>query len=113
VAEFRPHPAAGERRPHWVAPAEPCWARGDPDALARIVRLLVDNALRHAPAPVEVRVLVCPRGATAAVRVLDGGPGVPSTETEAVFERFRRGSGSDAPGFGLGLAIGRELARRM
>ena len=35
---------------------EPCWAIGDPEGVARIVRLLVDNAVRYAPqAPIEVR----------------------------------------------------------
>ncbi len=47
------------------------------------------------------------------VRVLDGGDGVPEAEREAIFERFPRGEGQTAPGFGLGLAIGAELARRM
>jgi signal transduction histidine kinase len=45
--------------------------------------------------------------------VLDHGPGVPDEERETIFERFRRGETSASPGFGLGLAIGRELARRM
>ncbi len=30
-----------------------------------------------------------------------------------IFERFQRGEHTEAPGFGLGLAIGAELARRM
>ncbi len=42
------------------------------------------------------------------------GPGVPPEERERIFERFYRGRarGSEG-GFGLGLAIGRELAERM
>jgi len=32
-------------------PIAPCWARGDPGAVARIVRILLDNALRFAPGP--------------------------------------------------------------
>ncbi len=44
----------------------------------------------------------------------DQGPGVPPEERELIFERFQRGreTGGQA-GFGLGLAIGRELAERM
>ncbi len=37
----------------------------------------------------------------------------PRSERDAIFERFQRGEHSTAPGFGLGLAIGSELARRM
>jgi signal transduction histidine kinase len=41
----------------------------------------------------------------------DDGPGVPEHEREYVFERFARGSSSDAPGAGLGLALVAEHAR--
>jgi signal transduction histidine kinase len=46
--------------------------------------------------------------------VIDQGPGVLEQERELIFERFKRGhdTGGEA-GFGLGLAIGRELAERM
>jgi signal transduction histidine kinase len=46
--------------------------------------------------------------------VRDDGPGVPPEERELIFERFERGrSVENATGFGLGLAIGRGLARGM
>ena len=46
--------------------------------------------------------------------VSDEGPGVAQEERALIFERFKRGreTGGEA-GFGLGLAIGRELAQRM
>ena len=48
------------------------------------------------------------------VEVADRGPGVPDEEREHIFERFHRGKATSAEsGFGLGLAIGRELAERM
>jgi signal transduction histidine kinase len=54
-----------------------------------------------------------PNGA-AEVAVEDTGPGIAPDEQEAIFERFWRGSARDADGgFGLGLAIGRELAAHM
>jgi signal transduction histidine kinase len=102
AAEFRPPPKFE---------LSPCWALGDPDSVARIVRLLVDNAFRHGSGRVELKTER--RNGVVVVRVLDDGPGVPESEREAIFERFRRGDASAAPGFGLGLAIGRELARRM
>jgi signal transduction histidine kinase len=38
---------------------------------------------------------------------------VAADDRERIFARFTRGAQADAGGFGLGLAIGRELARRM
>jgi signal transduction histidine kinase len=97
-----------------VPPPDPCWGRGDPDAVARVVRILLDNGLRYAPAGEPLRVLTScdERGAT--VEVADRGPGIPDEERERIFERFHRGrAAGSASGFGLGLAIGRELAERM
>ncbi|MDP9385290.1 MAG: HAMP domain-containing histidine kinase [Actinomycetota bacterium] len=97
-----------------VPPAEPCWALGDPDATARVVRILLDNAVRHSPAGGVVRV-TAGAGAEPAVEVADQGPGVLPQDRDRIFERFYRAAdraGTEG-GFGLGLAIGRGLADRM
>ncbi|HLH65280.1 MAG TPA: HAMP domain-containing sensor histidine kinase, partial [Solirubrobacteraceae bacterium] len=89
------------------------WALGDPGSVAQIVRILLDNALRVSPVGGRVEVVLgC--GGVASLSVCDWGPGVAVDEREVIFERFHRGrdTGGEA-GFGLGLAIGRELARRM
>jgi signal transduction histidine kinase len=92
----------------------PCWARADPAACARVVRILIDNALRYAPRGEPIEVSAAHVGRKVAVRVADRGPGVPEDEREHVFERFHRGKATSVEsGFGLGLAIGRELAQRM
>ncbi len=97
-----------------VPPRGPCWAQGDPDAVARVTRILLDNALRYTPSSTAVRVLTGYAGQGAYVAVVDDGPGVPAEEHEAIFERFRRGVTTRGEGgFGLGLAIGRELAERL
>jgi signal transduction histidine kinase len=94
--------------------AEACWARCDPGAVARIVRILLDNAIGVAPSGSAVRTYTTTDGSWARVRVSDSGPGVPDGERERIFERFQRGSTAGGrSGFGLGLAIGRELALRM
>ena len=97
-----------------VPPIAACWANGDPGAVARIVRILLDNALRFAPPDAPVRVAAAYHGERATVEVADAGPGVPPEERDLIFERFQRGSSTGGEeGFGLGLAIGRELARRL
>jgi signal transduction histidine kinase len=96
-----------------VPPRGPCWAGGDPGAIARIVRILLDNALRFSPAHSTITITPAYGGETAAIAVQDAGPGVPDEERERIFERFERGSRTGGEGgFGLGLAIGRELAGR-
>jgi signal transduction histidine kinase len=95
-------------------PPGPCWAAGDPGAVARVVRILIDNALRYSPPGQPVRVVPAYHGERATVEVCDQGPGVHPDDRELIFERFHRGSAqSGSGGFGLGLAIGRELATRM
>jgi signal transduction histidine kinase len=97
-----------------VTPPGPCWGRGDPGAVARVARILLDNALRHSPEAGTVRVIPAYHGEYATLAVTDEGHGVPPEDQERIFQRFERGSSpSGEGGFGLGLAIGRELARRM
>jgi signal transduction histidine kinase len=91
----------------------PVWALGDPGSVARILRILLDNAVRVSPPGAEVTVELrehpLPR-----LTVCDQGPGVEPAERMVIFERFQRGRATGgAGGFGLGLAIGRELAERM
>ena len=95
-------------------PARACWASCDPGAVARIVRILLDNAIGIAPAGSSVQTQPAMDGSWTLVTVSDSGPGVPEEERERIFERFQRGSTSAGrSGFGLGLTIGLELATRM
>jgi signal transduction histidine kinase len=95
-------------------PPNACWVNADPGAVARIVRILLDNALQVAPAQSSIHMEPSATPPWAQITVSDQGPGVPAQERELIFERFQRGSATPArSGFGLGLAIGRELAVRM
>ena len=49
AAEFELRAASATSTLEVAAPPGPCWGRGDPGAVARVVRILLDNALRHAP----------------------------------------------------------------
>ncbi|MBV6700494.1 HAMP domain-containing protein [Kitasatospora aureofaciens] len=80
-----------------------------PDALARAVGNLLDNAAKFDPAgdaPIDV-VVRGPR-----VEVRDRGPGIDPADLERVFDRFYRATAARSlPGSGLGLAIVHEVAR--
>jgi signal transduction histidine kinase len=83
----------------------------DPVRVAQIMRILLDNALRHTPSGTQVTVASQRRNGTAGLTVTDSGPGLPDHTDTKVFERFY--TGDAARGAGLGLAIARELAERM
>jgi signal transduction histidine kinase len=113
LAEFEL--SAGERAiaPVLEAGQEPVWALGDPGSVARIVRILLDNAVRASPAGKRIKVVIH-GGSPVALSVCDRGPGIPSEDREIIFRRFQRGRDTaGGGGSGLGLAIGRELAERM
>jgi signal transduction histidine kinase len=87
------------------APA-PC--TGDPVALERALTNVIENAVRHARARVEVRV------DGTCVEVADDGPGFALEDLPHVFEPLFRGDRArraNGAGAGLGLAIARRLVR--
>ena len=60
---------------------------GNPTALGRVVRNLIDNAIRYAPAGSTVHVAVG-RDGRPSVRVVDEGPGFPPGFSDEAFGRF-------------------------
>ena len=93
-----------------TASIEPVRVSGDPAALARVLRNLLDNAARHAASVVEVDLR---RSEGHAVLTIgDDGPGIPAGDRLRVFDRFVRldeGRSRGAGGTGLGLAIVSEI----
>jgi two-component system, OmpR family, sensor kinase len=85
--------------------------RGDPDALARVLRNLIDNALGAIQPTGRIEVQLRRRNGYTEAVVADDGPGVPEYERQRIFERFVR-LDPTKPGHGLGLAIARRIARQ-
>lgn len=88
----------------------PVRLRGDAAQLSRMVRNLVDNAVRYAASAVHVAVSC--RDGNAILVVSDDGPGIPEADRTRVFERFVRLDSARARihgGSGLGLAIVAEI----
>lgn len=86
--------------------------QGQPDALAILMRNLVDNAIRYTPAEGKVDVQVRADDDGATVTVEDSGPGIAPEERDRVFDRFYRIAGSEAGGSGIGMAIVKAIADR-
>ena len=95
----------------WQGGAGPTIGRA-PD-LIRLLRNLLENAVRHAPRGGQVELECVHVGEQIELRVHDTGPGVPEGERERIFEAFYRGALERAAdqGTGLGLTIAREIAR--
>ena len=108
--EFRPA-AEHHRSTISISGADRSTARADPERVAQILRILVDNALTHTREGTTISVQAQSRDGSATLVVTDDGPGIEAHSRERVFERFY--TGDDVSGSGLGLAIARELARRM
>ena len=108
---------AGAGRLDVVVSVEPARLVGDPDALLRVVRNLVDNASRHAHSRVSLGLTVDrsdPSAPRAVIVVDDDGEGVPPAQRSSVFDRFARLDADRARGkggSGLGLAIVAEITR--
>jgi two-component system, OmpR family, sensor kinase len=88
--------------------------RGNPDELHRMVRNLLENAVRHTPDKATVELTARRDGDEALLEVVDDGPGIPQGMEDQVFDRFVRGEGpadtASGGGSGLGLAIVRAVA---
>jgi signal transduction histidine kinase len=84
-------------------------ARVDPDRVAELLGILVDNALQHGGPGVHVGVAARRSGGIELV-VADDGPGIPEAERTRVVERFVRGDvARSGEGTGLGLSIARWI----
>lgn len=91
-------------------PADLPLVRVDPTFFPQLVVNLLENACRHTPpgSPIGITGRVGPD--TVTLEVADRGPGLAPGDEARVFEKFGRGSGARAPGFGLGLSICRAIA---
>ena len=83
-----------------------------PALVRRLIRNLLENAVRHGLPPIHVTVEGT--GDEALVTVTDGGPGIAEGERERIFEPFYRpaGRGEEGGGWGLGLSLVKQIAER-
>jgi signal transduction histidine kinase len=85
---------------------------GDADQLRRVVRILVDNAIRYTPVGGSIAVRANAAEGRTTVRVRDTGVGISTEDQPRVFERFFRSDAARSRatgGVGLGLPIARTI----
>jgi signal transduction histidine kinase len=108
VAETRTHTQASIS----VAHDGPAVVVGDPEALTRVLRNLIDNAVHAAGDDGKIALEVQRSHAEVRATVSDDGPGVPGNARERIFDGFVRLNGNAGAGTGLGLAIARAIAQQ-
>ncbi len=83
----------------------------DPDRVAQIARILVDNVLSHTPRGTQITITLEHDQDGSCLSVGDDGPGIDADVIGRIFDRFY--TGDKTGGTGLGLSIARELAAAM
>jgi len=125
---LRPEPVALDRFTmdvlrKWMPTAERRWQLGrldevmvdaDRERLGLAVDALLENAVRHTRDGdvIQLSVLSAEDGSAARMIIADTGTGIPPSERDHIFDRFRSGSElGDGRRTGLGLALVRAVAR--
>jgi signal transduction histidine kinase len=112
--------AAAKTQSLTVVRAPSITLRADPDRLRQVLVNLVGNAVKYTAPSGTIRIgtsiAESDGGRWGVIEVADTGPGIAAEQLQAIFEPYFRlpGAEADAPeGLGLGLAISRELIRKM
>ncbi|MBP2298377.1 hybrid sensor histidine kinase/response regulator [Azospirillum picis] len=88
------------------------WVRSDPALLERILRNLIENAIRYTEQG-SILIGCLHRGDALRLAVIDQGIGIPPEKTQDIFQEFTQLANPERDrrkGLGLGLAIVRRLA---
>jgi signal transduction histidine kinase len=112
ASEFTPAIAAHEAELEVQTAPDPIEIDCDPERVAQVMRILLDNALVHTPAGTTIVVSASRDDGHVTLEVADTGLGIRHQTMPHIFEPFFT-SADGARGAGLGLAIARELAGQM
>ena len=112
VSEFTPAISAHDAELQVRTSGPPIEIECDPERVAQVMRILLDNALVHTPAGTSIVVSAARVDGHVTLEVADSGLGIRHNTMPHIFEPFFT-SADGARGAGLGLAIARELAGQM
>jgi two-component system, OmpR family, manganese sensing sensor histidine kinase len=88
--------------------------KGDRELLQQALKNLLNNAYKYTPSGGKVRLTLVTKSRRAIVGVEDNGIGIPAEDLPHIFDRFYRvdtARSRDTGGFGLGLAIAKQIIR--
>jgi signal transduction histidine kinase len=97
---------------------------GDFEALRRVIRGLIDNAIKYTPEGGSISVLARECDDTMEITVSNTGQGIAETDIPYIFDKFYRGAseseesasgtpGTAAPGVGLGLYLAQHIVSQL
>jgi signal transduction histidine kinase len=114
---FAPLLDAQDNRLELVIPEE-MEVPGNRDAVNRVLRNLLENAIKYGPHGQTIRLTLCMSGlpSTVSVMVDDEGSGIPLDERDRVWQpyyRIDRDRNAAAGGSGIGLSVVRDLMRML
>jgi two-component system sensor histidine kinase CiaH len=96
---------------------EPTSVEGNQESLVRLLIILLDNAVKYGPEGGTIYVAGARHGSNYVLTIRDEGPGIAPQDLPHIFDRLYRGdtsrtaSSSGAAGYGLGLALAREIVQ--
>jgi signal transduction histidine kinase len=96
-------------------PSEPLLLQADDKQLVQVLVNLVNNAIKYSPENTTIHVRVHPEHAHLILEVHNEGTALSPVELEQIFEPFYRtrdAENSPIKGWGLGLAISKEIVER-
>lgn len=106
-------PLADEKRIQITSSLEDIKLQGDKTALATLLGILLDNAVKYSPEGGAVNVAATTKKNEAVITVQDFGVGIRAGELPYIFNRFYRADASrtrgQVEGYGLGLAIAKAI----
>lgn len=114
IEEYRSHAGANGHAIELSFERDGLLVDADREAMRRVVRNLLENAVKYSPAATTVWVATTCDERAAVLRVRDEGIGIPPAEHGRIFDKFVRGEAAKQaciPGTGVGLAMVREILR--
>jgi signal transduction histidine kinase len=114
VEEYSAESSSNRHRIELTSEQKPLLVEADREALCRVVRNLLENAVKYSPDSPTVWVETAHDSRAAVLRVRDEGIGIPLDEQSRVFDKFVRGEGAKRAciqGTGIGLAMVKEIVQ--